>query len=274
MPELPEVETVRRSLDPALLGCRVVSVQAHPVKLRVRLDAEGFARRLPGARLHAVTRLGKYLMCRFDSVTAVIHLGMSGRLVVRPSPTASVPHTHLVLGFEGGQELHFVDPRRFGLAVLLDGEEIASFRPLTQLGPDALAPEARVALVASARASRAPIHALLLDQGVIAGVGNIYASEALHRAGIRPDRRASGVSGARLTRLASLVQDVLGDSIASGGTTLGDGGFVAADGSAGYYAVRLDVYGRAGEACRRCSGTVQRRVVRDRSVYFCPRCQR
>lgn len=274
MPELPEVETIRRALAPALVGCRVVAVEARPVKLRLPLDPEAWRRELPGARLESVDRHGKYLILRFDRVAAVLHLGMSGRIQVGTPPVANAPHTHLVLRFEDSRELRFVDPRKFGFAVVLAHQEVASFAPLARLGPDALDPAANEALLIAARRSRAPIHALLLDQGVLAGVGNIYAAEALYRTGIRPGRIASSLSRGRLAELGVRAHDVLEDAVAAGGTTLADRGFVTADGNAGYFAVRLDVYGREGQPCRRCSSTVRRRVLRGRSVYFCPACQR
>ncbi len=273
MPELPEVETVRRTLDPALVGCRVAGVSGRPVKMRLPLDPALWESQAVGARLLSVGRHGKYLICRFDRVAAVLHLGMSGQIKIHTPPTATAPHTHLVLRFEEGRELHFVDPRRFGFAALMAPEQVASFEPLARLGPDALEPEAAEALLRTARRSKVPIHALLLDQGVLAGIGNIYAAEALHRSGIHPGRRASSLSHGRLARLGETAREVLLEAIAAGGTTLSDGGFVAADGRQGYFAVRLAVYDREGEACQRCGERVRRRVLRGRSVYFCSGCQ-
>lgn len=273
MPELPEVETVRRSVSAALLGCRVEGVEAAPAKLRLPLDAHEW-RRVIGRRLESVDRRGKYLLARFGEVGAVVHLGMTGRLMAARSEDLRPPHTHLVLLFEGGRELRFVDPRRFGFAVTTAAAELRAFPPLPELGPDPLEGDVLGALVAAARRQRAPVRNVLLDQRVLAGVGNIYACEALHRAGIRPARPVSRISPARLGRLAGAIRAVLLEAIAAGGTTLADGGFVASDGQAGYFAVQLAVYGREGLPCSGCNAPIRRLVLGGRSAFFCPSCQR
>ncbi|HPW54775.1 MAG: bifunctional DNA-formamidopyrimidine glycosylase/DNA-(apurinic or apyrimidinic site) lyase [Thermoanaerobaculaceae bacterium] len=273
MPELPEVETVRRSVSVALLGCRVEDVETGSLKLRLPLDAEQW-RQVIGQRLESLDRRGKYLLARFGDVGAVVHLGMTGRLQVAYSDGFRPPHTHLVLRFEGDRELRFVDPRRFGFAVAMPATELDGYAPLPQLGPEPLEGDVLAALVAAARRLRAPVRNVLLDQRVLAGVGNIYACEALHRAGIRPARPVSRISPARLARLADSIGAVLREAVAAGGTTLADGGFTASDGQAGYFAVQLAVYGREGLACGKCGTAIRRRVLGGRSAFFCPSCQR
>jgi len=198
---------------------------------------------------------------------------MSGRLALAPAGGALLPHTHLRVRFEGGLELRLIDPRRFGMAVVVPTAGLAAFAPLAALGVDALDGALAEALVAAVRRSRSPIRSLLLDQTVVAGIGNIYATEALARARIHPLRRASALSPRRVAALARAVREVLEEALAAGGTTLEDGGFADADGNAGYFAVRLAVYGREGEPCHRCATAIRRQTLAGRSVFFCPRCQ-
>lgn len=274
MPELPEVETVRRTVSAALLGCRVEGVGVAGVKMRLPLDGEHWRGLVPGRRLEALDRRGKYLLARLEDTGAVVHLGMSGRLLVATSGQPLLPHTHLVLHFEGGRELRFVDPRRFGFAVVMPVGELEVFPPLPELGPDPLTGDVEGALAAAARRQRAPVRNVLLDQRVLAGIGNIYACEALFRAGIRPTRSVAALAVRRRSRLAAAIREVLGDALAAGGTTLADGGFSASDGQSGYFAVQLAVYDREGAPCRRCSRPVRRQVLGGRSAYYCPSCQR
>jgi formamidopyrimidine-DNA glycosylase len=274
MPELPEVETVRRSLEPHIVGRRVTAVVATPIALRLGIEPGEWSALAGGAALGALSRRGKYLLADFGASTAVFHLGMSGRLVLREHAATCDRHTHLRLRFDGGRELRLVDPRRFGMAVVVPAGDLPAFAPLAQLGVDALDGDVEAAVTAAARRSRSPIRALLLDQTVIAGVGNIYANEALARAGIHPLRQAHAISNERLARLAAAVKGVLADAVEAGGTTLADGGFSDASGNEGYFAVRLDVYGREGGPCRRCGAAVRRRVTGGRSAFYCPRCQR
>jgi formamidopyrimidine-DNA glycosylase len=274
MPELPEVETVRRSVSAVLLGFRVEGVQVAAVKMRLPLDGELWGRRVPGRRLEALERRGKYLLARFEDSGAIIHLGMSGRLLVAAPEQPVLPHTHLVLRFEGGRELRFVDPRRFGFAVVMPIGELEAFPPLPELGPDPLTGDVESALTAAARRQRAPVRSILLDQRVLAGIGNIYACEALFRAGIRPEKSVADLSAGRRARLAVAIREVLREALAVGGTTLADGGFSASDGRAGYFAVQLAVYDREGAPCLCCSRPVRRQVLAGRSAYYCPSCQR
>ena len=274
MPELPEVETVRRSLEPAIAGRRVERAEAGPAPLRLGPDVETWRRLVVGRRLEHLGRRGKYLLGWWGGAVGVLHLGMSGRLVVQPAEQPRPAHTHLVLGLEGGRELRFVDPRRFGMAVVVPAAELDTFAPLAVLGPDPLEGDVTPVLVAAAARSRVAVRNLLLDQTVVAGLGNIYANEALFRAGIHPLRRACRVAARRVAALGRAVPEVLEDALVAGGTTLADGGFVDSEGRNGYFAVDLAVYGREGLPCRNCGAPVRRRSAQGRSVFFCSRCQR
>ncbi len=272
MPELPEVETIRRSLLPRLQGARIVAVSASGLPLRQPIDLQGW-RACEGARLAGITRRGKYLIFDLGDAAAVLHLGMSGRLLVQQAVSAAPPHTHLSVGFEGGPELRFVDPRRFGVAVLLPASGVGDYPPLARLGVDPLEGDLAAALGALA-GSRTAIRNALLDQRCIAGLGNIYANEALARAGVRPTSPAGRLSPARRARLAGAIRETLAEALTAGGTTLADGGFVNASGEGGYFSVSLRVYGRAGHPCRRCGQAIARTALAGRSAYYCPRCQR
>jgi formamidopyrimidine-DNA glycosylase len=274
VPELPEVETIRRSLAPKLVGHRAIRVEAANVRLRHDLSERDWRRGVVGSRLLALQRRGKYLLFHFETAVAVVHLGMSGRLLLAGPDTARCPHTHLVVHFDHGLELRYVDPRRFGVALVLDLGAVGEFASLASLGCDPLEDGLEEALCVAAGRSRAPIRNLLLDQSVIAGLGNIYATEALARAAIHPLRRSNAISRRRLLSLAAAVRAVLRDALAAGGTTLADGGFVDSAGNSGYFAVELQVYGREGLPCRRCGAAVRRRVAAGRSVFYCPHCQR
>jgi formamidopyrimidine-DNA glycosylase len=273
VPELPEVETVRLSLAPYLVGHRVVAVQARRIALREGIEPASWRARFTGARIVALERRGKYLLAHAERAVALFHLGMSGRMVLRRPAEPREPHTHLVLRMDHGLEVRFVDPRRFGVAVVLRPKELASHPGLSRLGADPLGEGTHEALRCAAARSRAPIRSVLLDQTVLAGIGNIYANEALARAGISPLRRARAISSRRVAVLAGAVRRVLEEALAAGGTTLRDGGFVNASGDGGYFSVRLLVYGREGEPCVRCGKPIKRRVLTGRSVFYCPKCQ-
>ncbi len=273
MPELPEVEIVRRSLEPYIVGSRVVEVEAGAVRLREGIEPADWERRIRGTRFTALERRGKYLIARAERAAALFHLGMSGRMVLRRPEEPRAPHTHLVLRFDHGTEMRFVDPRRFGAAVVVDLDRVDAHPGIVSLGPDPLDGDVEGALRA-ARGSRSPIRTVLLDQRVLAGVGNIYANEALARAGISPLRRASAIAPRRLPPLADAIRSVLTEALEAGGTTLRDGGFVNADGDSGYFSVNLSVYGREGEPCLKCGRAILRRVLAGRSAFYCPRCQR
>ncbi len=274
VPELPEVETVRRSLAPYIVGHRVVAVRARRIALREGIEPRSWRDRVVGTRFLTLERRGKYLLARCEKAVALFHLGMSGQLVLRRPEEPNAPHTHLVLHMDHGFEVRFVDPRRFGVAVVLPPAGLENHAGLAGLGPDPLSEETERALLRAVARSRSPIRSVLLDQRVLAGLGNIYANEALAVAGILPARPARTISRRRVVRLASAIRTVLEKALADGGTTLRDGGFVNAAGEGGYFAVRLAVYGREGEPCTRCGRGIRRHVLAGRSAFYCPRCQR
>ena len=272
MPELPEVETVRRTLAPAV-GGRISSVWTSGMGLHMaRKPPRGKLRKLVGAQITAVRRHGKYLLLDTDhDASILVHLGMTGRLRIHGQADPRATHTHVVLGL-GPRELRFVDARRFGqVDVVARGQERAH-PGLAVLGPDALDEAIDVAaLLATAKDKRTTLKAFVLDQGVIAGVGNIYASEALWRARLRPTLRTHKLTAPAAQRLAAAIREVLERALDNGGTTLSD--FVDADGTAGENADYLWVYDRAGHPCPRCQATIKRTVLQGRATYYCPTCQ-
>jgi formamidopyrimidine-DNA glycosylase len=272
MPELPEVETVRRTLAPAV-GGRISSVWTSGFGLHMaRRPPVAQLKKLIGARITAVRRHGKYLLIDTDRGAAILaHLGMTGRLRLHAAADPRDRHTHVVLGL-GRRELRFVDARRFGqVDVVRHGQEQAH-AGLALLGPDALDQAIDVAaMLARARAKRTTLKAFVLDQSVIAGVGNIYASEALWRAKLRPTTRTHRLTAASTARLAAAIREVLERALDNGGTTLSD--FVDADGTAGENADYLWVYARAGQPCERCRTAIKRSVLQGRATYYCPACQ-
>jgi len=274
MPELPEVETIRRALELHLGGRAVTGLRGRPVRLRRPLDVERLRANLVGARFGQPRRRGKFLLLDTGPAgTLLVHLGMSGRLILaagRSVPEA--PHTHLALELDDGRELRLVDPRRFGLADWLGRGQELTDPSLARLGVEPLDPGLVTALPPLLAGRRAPVKALLLDQHIVAGVGNIYATEALWRAGIRPGRPAGRIARHRLTRLAEEVQRVLLEAIAAGGTTLRD--YSAPDGELGMFGLRLGVYGRDGEPCPACGDPLRRSLIAGRSTCWCARCQR
>jgi formamidopyrimidine-DNA glycosylase len=272
MPELPEVETVRRTLAPAV-GARISSVWTSGMGLHMaRKPPVAKLRKLVGARITAVRRHGKYLLLDTDGGTSiVVHLGMTGRLRIHRKADAPATHLHVVLGL-GDRELRFSDPRRFGqFDVVAIGKERAH-AGLALLGPDALDEAIDVvALLAMAKAKRTTLKSFVLDQSVIAGVGNIYASEALWRAKLRPTLRTHKLTAGSAKRLAEAIREVIERALANGGTTLND--FVDAAGAAGENADYLWVYDRSGKPCPRCKTAIKRSVLQGRATYYCPTCQ-
>ncbi|RUT30250.1 bifunctional DNA-formamidopyrimidine glycosylase/DNA-(apurinic or apyrimidinic site) lyase [Arsenicitalea aurantiaca] len=293
MPELPEVETVRRGLAPHVEGAEILSVALNRADLRFPFPPD-FAARLAGRRIERIERRAKYLLFRLSGgLTWLGHLGMTGsfgfadRLLAEPTryrPSAPAGrHEHVVVQLrhprEGRLALVYADPRRFGFMDLLEEDEKSPY--LAGLGPEPLSNAFSAESLAERFAGRrGPVKAALLDQRVVAGLGNIYVCEALHRAHIRPDCAAgalvlkSGRAGARLDRLADGVRTVLVEAIEAGGSTLRD--FRQADGGEGYFQHRFAVYDREGEPCPTplCTGTVRRIVQSGRSSFFCPVCQK
>jgi formamidopyrimidine-DNA glycosylase len=278
MPELPEVETVRRGLAQALEGRRLARVEQRRADLRFPLP-ENFAQRLAGRRVVAVGRRAKYLAIELDDgMVWLCHLGMSGRLLVgRGTPPAIEPHDHILIETDAGGWLRFNDVRRFGMMDLCSSNALGDHWLLRDLGPEPLGPDFDgPALAAALRGKRTPIKAALLDQRVVAGLGNIYVSEALFRAGLSPRRLARTVQGARADLLAAAIKETLESAIAAGGSSLRD--YVQASGELGYFQHRWAVYEREGERCPRCDGKgcrgIRRIVQTGRSTYYCPRHQR
>ena len=270
MPELPEVETTRRGIAPHVEGRVVTKVVLRRPDLRWPIPA-AIGTELPGARIDAVDRRAKYLLLRTAAGAAIVHLGMSGMLRVLPHGTPVATHDHVDLELDSGLLLRLTDPRRFGC--LLWQPLGHTHDLLRNLGPEPLSPEFDGGyLYARARGRSVAVKVMLMDQATVVGVGNIYASEALYSAGIRPDRAAGAVSRGRYDRLAVEAKRILLHSITRGGTTLRD--FLAPDGAPGYFEQELKVYGREGEPCRACGSPVKAIRLGQRSTFFCALCQR
>ncbi|MGH7041842.1 MAG: bifunctional DNA-formamidopyrimidine glycosylase/DNA-(apurinic or apyrimidinic site) lyase [Acetobacteraceae bacterium] len=278
MPELPEVETVMRGLAARLSGRTLVRVAVHRADLRWPLPA-GLERRLTGARVEGFRRRGKYILMRLSGGdSALLHLGMSGRIVIgRAGANALTPHEHVVLETDDGWRAGLVDPRRFGSVDLVETAGEDRHRLLAGLGPEPLGAAFTPAVLSAALAGkRTPIKAALLDQGVVAGLGNIYVCEALFRAGISPLRTAATMPGARAERLVPAIKAVLTEAIAAGGSSLRD--YVQPSGELGYFQHAWKVYGREGAACEQCPETgcsgIRRVAQGGRSTFYCGRTQR
>ena len=287
MPELPEVETVRRGLEPFLSGAMLTAVEARRPDLRFPLPAN-FTQRLTGARVEALRRRGKYILAPLDrGETLVIHLGMTGRFGIDKALAAYRPgvferaapadpkHAHIRFETEAGAIITYFDARRFGFMDLIDSAQIASSPRFAEMGPEPLEPGFNARYLAGVLRSRNQgVKTLLLDQKIVAGLGNIYVCEALHRAGISPLRAAGSLGAGRLERLAGAVRAVLSEAITAGGSTLRD--FADVAGSMGYFQHQFGVYGRTGEACAApgCGGQIRRIVQSGRSSFYCDRCQK
>ena len=268
MPELPEVETTVRGLARVLDGRRIVRVEARREDLR-RAFPKDLGQRLTGARVTALGRRAKYGLIHTDrNDTMIFHLGMSGSW--RIDRIELEKHDHLLLETDEGTRLTLNDPRRFGSVDLLRTDEIAVWPTFTALGPEPLDLDPRE-LKRRLAGRSAAIKLLLLDQRIVAGLGNIYVCEALYRAGIDPRRAGGSISLERLKRLVPAIHDVLDEAIAAGGSTLKD--FASPDGELGYFSKRFSVYDREGQPCG-CGGKVRRIVQGGRSTFYCPRCQR
>ncbi|MGH8453070.1 MAG: bifunctional DNA-formamidopyrimidine glycosylase/DNA-(apurinic or apyrimidinic site) lyase [Nevskiales bacterium] len=270
MPELPEVETTRRGVEPYVLGRRVTAVHVHDRRLRWPVPA-ALTRELPGRSIEAVERRAKYLLFRTGDHSLLIHLGMSGRLRVLPTGHPRQVHDHLDILLDSDQMLRLHDPRRFGCALWLAGDPLRH-KLFKSLGPEPFSTQfSGDYLFAKSRGRTAPVKSFLMDGRIVVGVGNIYASEALFRAGIHPLRAAGRITRPRYSRLAEAVREVLNEAIRQGGTTLRD--YVGVDGGSGYFQQQLNVYDRAGLPCPRCGSAIRQRVIGQRSSYYCPRCQ-
>lgn len=270
MPELPEVETACRGIAPHLIGQRIAGVKVRERRLRWPVPAT-LARHLPGQVIRAVARRGKYILIRTDAGTVLLHLGMSGsvRIVACRIPPQKFDHVDIALA--NGQCLRLRDPRRFG-SLLWTSSDPLQHKLLKNLGPEPLGPDFSGAyLYQAAHGRRIAARDFLMNTRVLAGVGNIYANEALFLAGIRPNRAAGKVGRERYDRLAQTIRATLEKAIRAGGTTLRD--FQNADGLPGYFQQTLNVYGRKGEPCPVCRTPIRALKLGQRSAFYCPHCQ-
>jgi formamidopyrimidine-DNA glycosylase len=296
MPELPEVETVKRGLEPALLGQTILRVALRRANLRFAFPPD-FAARLEGATITSLTRRAKYILVACDNgQTLVIHLGMTGRFTLLQqggasanlgqfyfetgaSPAADGPHDHVVIDLGNGLRLVYSDPRRFGMMDVVETAALQGHRLLKDIGLEPLGNEVNADYLAEKlRDKKAPLKAALLDQTIIAGLGNIYVCEALHRAKLSPKRKAGTLvkkktHDPRLDHLLRHIKDILNEAIEAGGSTLQD--FVGADGEKGAYQQRFCAYDREGEPCSNsgCTGHIKRITQSGRSTFYCPTCQ-
>ena len=281
MPELPEVESTRLALVADLEGTVIERAEvARPRMVRRQQNPLDFSVRLGGQRIHRLHRHGKFLMADVGGAPDdpayiwVTHLGMSGRVQLADASEAVEPHTNVTVHLDSGREFRLIDPRTFGFVVAWTPEELAE-STIGALGPDAFTElPRRHALVAALQGRSAPIKALLLDQRIVAGVGNIYADEALHRALISPHRPGGSLSSDEVGALRSGIKAALAAGLRWGGTSLDDLAYLLPDGRAGEFTSRLRAYGRDGEKCRRCGTVIHRDVIRQRSSFWCPGCQR
>ena len=283
MPELPEVETVRRGLAPAMEGAVIARADVNRPDLRWPFP-ERMAERLTGARVEALRRRSKYILADLSTgETLLMHLGMSGRVLISGDPLgqfvhdhpAPEKHDHVVFHMENGARVTFNDPRRFGAMDLMSTAGSETHPLIAALGPEPLGNAFHEDhLVRAFRGKNTPVKSALLDQKIVAGLGNIYVCEALFRAGIHPARKAGRIGAARVAALVPIIRETLQDAIAAGGSSLRD--YRQADGELGYFQHSFDVYGREGAACRRtgCDGAVRRIVQSGRSSFYCAQCQR
>lgn len=269
MPELPEVETTRRGLEPLIVGKTIAKLVVREPRLRWPVPAD-LGSQLEGRQIRSVGRRGKYLLLNLDGGVLLIHLGMSGSLRFLDSPVTTLRHDHIDWLFTGGGLLRYNDPRRFGSVHYTTSPEEHAL--LVALGPEPLGADFSGHYLHSvSRGRRVAIKQHVMNAQIVVGVGNIYANEALFRAGIHPLRAAGRISLARMDGLVDAIRQVLADAIRHGGTTLRD--FVGGDGRPGYFKQSLNVYDRAGQPCRHCARPIRLRVIGQRASFFCGRCQ-
>jgi formamidopyrimidine-DNA glycosylase len=279
MPELPEVETVRKGLEPAMTGKKLADIKVHRADLRVPFPAD--LERLKGKTVSRLARRAKYLLIHFKDDILVIHLGMSGQMIVEHDMKSYElkKHDHMVITMTGGTGVVFNDPRRFGMAILVKEEDLAEHPSFKALGPEPLSNSFNgPVLHDTIKAKNTPVKSALLDQRVVAGIGNIYACEALFEARIDPRKKASVLTAVKCEDLAKALKSVLTRAIAAGGSSLKD--YRQADGSLGYFQHSFLVYDKEGEACPRCPAngkkkhTIHRITQAGRSTFYCPGCQK
>lgn len=271
MPELPEVETSRRGIDPHINGRSISRILVRQPQLRWPVSPQ-ITSLMPGQTVVATHRRGKYILIETSAGHIIIHLGMSGSVRILDAGVPAAKHDHVDIVFDHGAMLRYTDPRRFG-CILWTGDTVADHPLLASLGPEPLSDAFHAQyLYQRSRGRKTPVKSLIMDSHIVVGVGNIYANEALFMAGIRPLALAGSISRARYERLVQCIKDVIAHAITVGGTTLRD--FVGGDGKPGYFKQSLLVYGRGGEPCKQCGSILQEVRLSQRSTVFCRRCQR
>lgn len=270
MPELPEVETTLRGIEPHVSGHKITDVIIRQRSLRWPIPAN-FKKNICQQTLRHITRRGKYLLLNTDKGTAILHLGMSGSLRITGQDTPAEKHDHVDIIFDNGKVLRFRDPRRFG-CLLWTSKPVEKHKLIGVMGPEPLSDEFNGEyLYNKSRSKKCTVKSFIMDSKIVTGVGNIYASEALFSAGILPTRAAGRISLQRYQRLVQSIKDVLKQAIRQGGTTLKD--FTREDGQPGYFKQSLKVYDRSGQACLVCGNTVKQKTLNQRSTYYCSHCQ-
>ncbi|OED44360.1 DNA-formamidopyrimidine glycosylase [Endozoicomonas sp. (ex Bugula neritina AB1)] len=271
MPELPEVETTRRGIQPHVEGCRIKEVVIREFRLRWPIP-ENINQILHGKTIQSIKRRAKYLLFDLDTGHLIVHLGMSGSLRILNIAEAPKKHNHVDIILDSGHCLRYHDPRRFG-AILWTTEPVDEHSLLSHLGPEPLTSDfTSQHLFKCSRGRSQPVKTFIMDNHTVVGVGNIYASEALFKAGIRPDRPCGKISKTRYERLTECIKETLTKAIEQGGTTLRD--FVGGDGKPGYFKQELAVYGLAGQPCITCSSIIKEVKLGNRNTFFCSKCQR
>lgn len=273
MPELPEVETVCRSLRPHLLGRRIENIKVFEPRLRARVDESALAR-LQGQRIESVSRRAKYILISLSAGHRwIFHLGMSGKLICVTDYVAPQKHDHIVARLDNQTELRYHDPRRFGLSLVARAAEIEALPQFSKLGVDPFGPQLTPAyLYEHTRKSERRMRDLLLDQQIVGGLGNIYANEVLAIVGIKPTRRACRLTKKEVEAVAATIPELLGDAIRWCGTSFSD--YRDADDKSGEFQNHLRVYDREGEPCRKCACLIKRVAIGNRSAFYCPACQK
>ncbi len=272
MPELPEVETIKRTLNPSLQEQEITAIKIYHPDVVAFPDPDSFIKTLTGKIIKNLSRRGKYLIFHLtDAHWLVAHLRMTGRLVYTADISPQAPHTHVIFSLANGFYLHWVDTRRFGRFYLATKTKIKKIAGMDKLGPEPLEIEAGV-LTAACAGRRRALKQVLLDQRILAGIGNIYADEMLFQAGLRPDRPAGSLTKTELICLHQAMQSVLRRAIANQGTSIRD--YVDGSGRPGSNQYYLQVYGRTGQVCCRCGKTLERKKIGGRSSHFCPCCQK
>jgi formamidopyrimidine-DNA glycosylase len=273
LPELPEVEIIRGQLEKELVGARIAGCEVSLARLVTHPTPLGYSRGLKGRSIQGVSRRGKYLLLELDGERElVIHLGMTGSLVLSTPREERPRHTHIVFHLEDGRDLLYIDPRTFGETALLRRGDRSPLRGLNSMGPEPLAEDFTCEGLGSALRGKCRVKSALLDQSRVAGIGNIYADESLHRAGVNPLRRLDELRPQEIERIHAAVREVLSEAITRGGSSVSD--YVDLRGERGDFQHSHRVYRREGESCPACGATIRREVISGRSSYFCPRCQK